>query len=151
GVARDVAHGLEAAHDQGVVHRDLKPDNIFLTSDGRTKVLDFGLAHIDRALETFDAQFETTEEALSMPGAVVGTVPYMSPEQARGLEIDGRSDLFSLGCVLYEMVFGARPFGGASNVDVMASILKDEPEWRSDRDVALPHALGAAISRCLAK
>jgi serine/threonine-protein kinase len=75
----------------------------------------------------------------------------MSPEQARGLEIDGRSDLFSLGCVLYEMVFGARPFGGASNVDVMASILKDEPEWRSDRDVALPHALGAAISRCLAK
>jgi serine/threonine protein kinase len=150
-VARDVAGGLGAVHALGVLHRDVKPDNVFLTAEGTTKLLDFGLARIDRDLAPFDSQFETTEEALSLPGSVLGTLPYMSPEQARGDRVDPRSDIFSLGCVLYEMVYGARPFSGDSHADLLASILKDEPSWRSNHDVTVPGALVGVIAQCLSK
>jgi serine/threonine protein kinase len=111
--AEQVARGLAAAHDKGIVHRDLKPENIFITRDGRVKILDFGLAKLT-AEETPDAE---TVPLQTEPGVVMGTIGYMSPEQVRGLKADHRSDLFSLGAVLYEMLAGKRAFHGETFVD----------------------------------
>jgi len=119
--AAQIARGLAAAHDQGIVHRDLKPENIFLTRDGLVKILDFGLAKL-KAPEAGEMHSTLATE----PGMVLGTVGYMSPEQVRGLVADHRSDICSLGTILYEMLSGNRAFQGATSADTMSAILREE-------------------------
>jgi eukaryotic-like serine/threonine-protein kinase len=145
--AAQAASALEAAHARGIIHRDIKPANIMIMPDGRAKVLDFGLAKlVDRG------PAESTMSALgTRPGLIMGTAAYMSPEQAEGRPLDARSDIFSLGAVLYEMLAGRRPFAGDSDIAVITSILRDTPPpIRSVRpDVPVP--LQAVVDRCLAK
>ena len=151
--AIQIAHGLAAAHDKGLVHRDLKPENLFVTSDGRVKILDFGLAKLRPALdhEVIGSGVETASGVTS-PGAVLGTAGYMSPEQVCGQPVDARSDLFSFGSVLYEMLTGRRAFRGSSSVETMNAILKEEPpEIESAPDRPLPPALERIVRRCLEK
>src|SRR5262245_60675386 len=119
-----VADALAAAHEKGVVHRDLKPSNVMIAKDGRIKVLDFGLAKL--AQQPSDPGVTLTSP-ITLEGTVMGTVPYMSPEQLRAREVDHRSDIFSLGIMLYEMASGRRPFAGDTNSDVTSSILRDTP------------------------
>jgi TolB-like protein/Flp pilus assembly protein TadD len=144
-----IADALAAAHDRGIVHRDLKPGNVMLTTDGRLKVLDFGLARLADT-SAWD-QAVTLHAPITGEGAVMGTVPYMSPEQLRGQQVDHRSDIFSLGVLLYEMTTGRRPFSGATNTDVMSSILRDTPPPPTHINPGVPDGLGRIIARCLQK
>src|SRR5690242_10402149 len=121
-----VADGLAAAHARGIIHRDIKPENLFLTADGRVKILDFGLARVEVPAPS-DSETGPYAPGHTDPGTVVGTVGYMAPEQLCGLPADARSDLFSLGCVLYELVAGRHPFPGRTAVETAAAILHDEP------------------------
>jgi hypothetical protein len=146
-----VADGLAAAHSRGVEHRDLKPANLFLTADGRVKILDFGLARIERPEPAEDDATEALEGTLTDDGTVMGTVGYMAPEQVRGKKVDERSDIFSLGCVLYEMVSGERAFDRDTGPEIMVAILREEPRDLSESGVSLPAELEQTIERCLEK
>src|SRR6266849_6206928 len=147
-----IANGLAAAHEKGVVHRDLKPENIFITGDDRVKLLDFGLAKLIRS-ETEEVSRARTEQHGTSPGVVVGTVGYMSPEQVRGASVDHRSDIFSFGIVLYEMLSGVQPFRRDSSVETMNAILHDDAPAISEESIPpvvlrlLEHAMEKNPSR----
>jgi hypothetical protein len=145
--AIQIAHGLAAAHDRGIVHRDIKPENLFLTRDGRVKILDFGLAKLVPAA----LADQTTVPMQTHPGSVLGTVGYMSPEQVRGQSADHRSDVFSFGAVLYEMLSGRRAFRGDSNADTMSAILHQDPPELAATGHPLPPALDQIVRHCLEK
>jgi eukaryotic-like serine/threonine-protein kinase len=147
----EMAEGLAAAHAKGITHRDLKPENIFLTSGDRTKILDFGLARFKRASSAENITSAPTEPLVTDPGMVMGTVGYMSPEQVRGEEADAPSDIFSFGCVLYEMVTGQRAFAQRNAAESLAAILRDDPPELADSGKKLPVELGRVITRCLEK
>ena len=152
GVAAQVASALQAAHEAGVMHRDIKPENIMLRRDGLVKVLDFGLAKLAPwQSAAVDADGPTKSLVETNPGSVMGTAAYMSPEQARGLEVDGRTDIFSLGVMIYEMLAGRVPFGGATTSDVIAAILKDEPMSLARDAPEAPAGLRQLVKRALAK
>ena len=148
--AAALADALAAAHERGIVHRDLKPANVMMTKEGRVKVLDFGLAKLARPESAPAADSRITTELRTTDGAVMGTLPYMSPEQLHGQALDHRTDIFSLGVMLYEMASGERPFQGVS-ADLAAAILRDTPRPLVERRNDLPQALTGIIGRCLEK
>ncbi len=143
-----VADGLAAAHAKGIVHRDLKPDNLFLPTDGRVKILDFGLALLNQPPQSGSADEDPTVTRNTDPGTVLGTVSYMSPEQVRGEVVDARSDVFSFGIVLYEMVAGRRPFVRGTPAETQTAILNDDAP---DLDEAMPADLSRVVAHCLEK
>ena len=150
-LALSLIDAIGTAHEKGIIHRDLKPDNIMITEEGRLKVLDFGLAKLREAFTgTADlTQLPTTAE--TREGLILGTVTYMSPEQAQGQAVDYRSDIFSLGIILYEMATGQRPFRGENNISVISAIIKDTPEPITGVKASLPQPLARFIQRALEK
>jgi serine/threonine protein kinase len=149
-VAVAIASALSAAHEKGIVHRDVKPENVFITVDDRVKLLDFGLARLAAPFRLDGADL-TVAHTPTLEGTLLGTVGYMSPEQVRGLEADHRSDLFSLGAVLYEMIAGCRAFAAASPVETMTAILNADPPAFSALGLNVPQALQRVLERCLEK
>src|SRR5437667_3752093 len=149
--AQQIAQGLAAAHERGITHRDLKPENLFVTADGRVKILDFGLAKL-RPLpnESVSSEIDTRKQ-ITDPGTVMGTVGYMSPEQVRGHEADHRSDIFSFGSILYEMLSGQRAFRRDTMAETMTAILKEEPPELSEANAKISLPLEKIVRRCLEK
>ncbi len=150
-LAAQTAHALAAAHAAGIIHRDIKPENLMLRPDGYVKVLDFGLAKLNERVPTTAGHLAGVPTVETKSGVVMGTVSHMSPEQARGLEVDARSDLFSLGVVLYEMCAGCQPFTGLTSSDVLAAVLFAEPPPLDTFVPQIPAALQTIVSRALAK
>jgi len=146
-VALQVLAGLEAAHRAGIIHRDIKPSNLMLTPEGTVKILDFGLAKIDRV----NASFDMSMRSLTATGTVVGTVCYMSPEQILAKPVDARSDLFSFGVVLYEMLAGRLPFSGNSILDTFERICREDPAPLRQARPEISDRLYSVVTRCLAK
>ncbi len=149
--ALQTVKGLSAAHEKGIVHRDLKPENLFLTRDGHVKILDFGLAKRVEASARDDQTSAPTESGHTEPGTVMGTMGYMSPEQVRGLPVDHRSDIFSFGAILYEMLSGRRAFKRETASDTMAAILRDEVPELSESGIHVAPALDHVVRHCLEK
>jgi TolB-like protein len=148
-IGRQIAEALEAAHEKGIVHRDLKPSNVIVGPKGRVKVLDFGVAKsIESSIPTFAPGREVTIASLTAPGIVLGTPPYMSPEQVRGQAIDDRSDIWAFGCLLYEMLTGRRAYQGGSWADTLSAILTQEPNWRA-LPPSTPEGLRHLLERCM--
>jgi eukaryotic-like serine/threonine-protein kinase len=149
-LAIPLAEALAAAHERGITHRDLKPGNIMVTAEGRVKIVDFGLAKL-REQARAGEETALVSQTLTEEGRILGTFPYMSPEQVKGRPVDPRSDIFSVGVVLYEMATGKRPFAGETAADLVSSILRDEPPPVPTVREEMPRHLGRIISRCLAK
>jgi len=147
--ALQIAHGLIAAHDRLIVHRDLKPENLFLTKDERVKILDFGVAKLQVASE--DNRSVESLTTVTKNGALIGTVAYMSPEQLRGKPVDYRSDIFSFGAILYEMLAGKRAFHGETQVDTMTAVLREEPPDANLERAAIPAGYQDIVKHCLEK
>jgi eukaryotic-like serine/threonine-protein kinase len=149
-IAVQIAQGIAGAHEKGIVHRDLKPANIFLTTEGRVKILDFGLAKLSQQL-TIDGAETDTLSAESDPGVMLGTMGYMSPEQVRGKPADARSDIFALGTIIYEMVSGHSAFQKDSAADTIAAILRQDPPELSAQGGKIPPPIERLIRHCLEK
>ncbi|MEO6333942.1 MAG: protein kinase [Pyrinomonadaceae bacterium] len=149
--AQQIVSGLSAAHEKNIVHRDLKPENLFITRDDRVKILDFGLAKLREPKSNALGSEDATKRALTDPGVVMGTIGYMSPEQVRGHAADQRSDIFSFGVILYEMLTGRQAFRGESVVETMHSILKDDVPDMDEDGSRVPPAIDKLMRRCLEK
>jgi tetratricopeptide (TPR) repeat protein len=148
-IAAALAEGLAAAHAKGIIHRDLKPENVFLTANGGVKILDFGLASTQAPLAGAPVDMMTHGQALTEPGILIGTIGYMSPEQLRGGALTPATDVFSLGCVLFEMLAGEMPFDRDNAIEIITAVMRDDPFARIDTE--LPIEIRALIERCLAK
>ena len=149
-IASSVLDGLAAAHERGIAHRDLKPENIFTTSDDQVKILDFGLAKLLSA-EPQLADSASGPSTHTTPGAILGTIGYMAPEQVRGLPTDALADIFSFGAILYEMLSGARAFTGPTPADVLSAILNADPPDTTLTDKGVARSINVVIRRCLEK
>ena len=154
-MTRQIAEALDVAHERGIVHRDLKPSNVGLTSNSTVKVLDFGVAKTQPTQLSF-VTVEDDRDTIAAPvtetgaGRVLGTMAYMSPEQARGQTVDKRTDIWAFGCVIFEMLTGSAAFGGASVSDTVVSVLEREPNWKT-LPASVPPNLRRLIERCLQK